>query len=334
MTTPAPSPKNGTKRKIIIDTDPGVDDALAIQFALSAAPLEVIGLTTVFGNVSVELATANALRLLHRAGRGEIPVARGAANPLRGPFDGGVPFVHGDDGLGNTFAPASGLTPFLPPAAAFLVEQLLAHPGEITLVAVGPLTNLAEALTLEPGIVHLVREVVIMGGNAVCPGNATPAAEANVLSDPDAADLVLGAGWPLTMVGLDVTHGVNMRRDHLQQLAGLSGPLSRYVSAALPFYRDFFERVNGTDGFYVHDASAIAYLLAPHLFGTEAWPVRVDASHGIGRGKTWPSPGTSDQEGAAALLPWQDRPRINVCLRVDGPAVVNLILDTLRKSNL
>lgn len=321
------------KRKIIIDTDPGVDDALAIQFALGAAPLEVIGLTTVFGNVPEELATANALRLLHLAGRGDIPVARGAANPLRGPFAGGVPFVHGDDGQGNTFAPESPLTALPQPAAGFLVEQVRAHPGEITLVAVGPLTNLAQALTLEPRLMHLVREVVIMGGNALCPGNATPAAEANVLSDPDAADLVLGAGWPLTMVGLDVTHQVNMRRNALDQLAGLSGPLSRHVSAAIPFYRDFFQRVNRTDGFYVHDSSAIAYLLAPELFGTEAWPVRVDASHGIGRGKTWPSLGDSDQEGADALLPWRDRPRINVCLRVDGPAVVDLILNTLRESN-
>jgi inosine-uridine nucleoside N-ribohydrolase len=322
------------KRKIIIDTDPGVDDAMAIQFALGAVPLEVVGLTTVFGNVPVELATANALRLLHLAGRGDIPVAQGTANPLWGPFEGGFPCVHGEDGQGNVFAPESPLVALSQPAAEFLVEQLRAQPGEITLVAVGPLTNLAQALALEPGIVHFVREVVIMGGNALCPGNATPAAEANVLSDPDAADLVLGAGWPLTMVGLDVTHRVNMRRDALDQLARLPGPLARHVSAAIPFYRNFFERVNRTDGFYVHDSSAIAYLLAPELFDTEAWPVRVDVSHGIGRGKTWPSLGDSDQEGAEALRPWQDRPRIKVCLRVDGPSVVNLILDTLRESNL
>jgi inosine-uridine nucleoside N-ribohydrolase len=322
------------KRKIIIDTDPGVDDALAIQLALSVPQLEVVALTTVFGNVPVELATTNALRLLHLAGRSDIPVARGAASPLTGNFGGGVPFVHGDDGQGNTRAPSSPLGAVVQPAAELIVEQVAARRGVVTLVAVGPLTNLALALKLEPRIAEWVKEVVIMGGNALCPGNATPAAEANVFSDPDAADLVLGAGWPLTMVGLDVTHGVQMRGKELDQLNALTGPLSRYVSSAMPFYRNFYERTNRIDGIFVHDSSAIACLLAPELFEVQSWPVRVDTSYGIGRGKTWPSLGDTGGEGAAALLPWKDRPPVKVCLQVEGEKVVALILDQLSEANL
>ncbi len=321
-------------KKIIIDTDPGVDDAMAILLALSTDQVQVLGLTTVFGNVPVQLATTNALRLLHLAHKSEIPVAQGAHQSLQGHFDGGVAFVHGRDGQGNTFANESPHKATSQPAANFIVDQLKADPGAITLVAIGPLTNLAEALVLEPNIVHLVREVIIMGGNALCPGNATPTAEANILSDPEAADIVLGVAWPLTLVGLDVTHRVNMRRDTLARLSELSGPLSSHVSLSIPFYRDFFEQTNKIDGIYVHDSSAIAYLLRPDLFTTRRWPVRVDTSFGIGRGKTWPSPGDSDQEGTQALLPWKNRPLVNICLDVDAQAVISLMWDHIRRKNL
>ena len=193
------------KRKIILDTDPGVDDAQAIQLILAAPELNLLGLTTIFGNVDVELATTNALRLLDLGNRTDVPVAKGAADPLNGPYLGAVTFVHGDDGQGNTFRPASQQQPIGPSAAEFIVQQLNEQPGVITLVAVGPLTNLALALQLDPTITEKVVEVVVMGGNAFCAGNATPAGEANILNDPDAADRVFGANWPVTMIGLDVT---------------------------------------------------------------------------------------------------------------------------------
>lgn len=314
-------------RPIIIDTDPGIDDAMAIFFALRHPGLDVVGLTTIFGNVTTELATANALRLLDIAGRPDIPVAPGAADPLCVPYSGPVAFVHGDDGQGNVGLPPSERSALATTAAQFIVEQVMSRPGEITLVPVGPLTNLALALRLEPRIAEHVREVVLMGGNALGLGNATPAAEANIRNDPEAADIVFGAAWPVTMVGLDVTHKVFMDDAHLAEYGRIDHPTAQHVAAIVPFYRDFYGSRVGIDGIYVHDSSAIAYVLAPELFRTERWPIRVDCTDGISRGKTWPALGDTDEHRLAA---WHGRPKVNVCVDVDGPAVVALELQTMR----
>jgi len=320
------------KRKIIFDTDPGVDDAQAIQLILAVTELDLLGLTTIFGNADLDLATTNALRLLDLGGRADVPVAKGATNPLNGPYLGAVAFVHGDDGQGNTFRPASTLQPIDLSAAEFIVQQLNSQPGEITLVAVGPLTNLALALQLDPGIVDKVVEVVVMGGNAFCAGNATPAGEANILNDPDAADLVFGANWPVTMIGLDVTHNVNLTGKDIDQLATLPGPLNEFVAAAVPFYRAFYEQRNGIDGIYVHDSTVVVYLLAPDLFTFGHYPMRVDTSDGIGCGKTWPSLTEPDAEDNPALRPWLNRPRVKVGIGVDGEKVVEVIVSALTAS--
>jgi inosine-uridine nucleoside N-ribohydrolase len=319
-----------TKRKIIIDTDPGVDDGMAIQIAMNSEEFEIIGLTTVFGNVSVERATINALRLVHISGR-SIPVVKGAANPLKGKFNGGVPFVHGDDGQGNTWQEESPLSSLEISAFEFLEQQISLNKNEITIIAIGPLTNLALALELNPSIAGLVREIIIMGGNAFCSGNATPAAEANVLSDPDAADLVLGAGWPITMVGLDVTHKVLMHNSLLSRIAEGDNPLNKYVASTFPFYRDFFMHTNKIEGIFVHDSSAIIYCLHPEYFNTIACAVRVETSGSISRGKTWPSLGDSDHEEGEALIPWRGRPKVNICIDVDVEAVLKTILNRLAR---
>ena len=305
-------------RKIILDTDPGIDDAMAVFLALGAPELELVGLTTVFGNVHVDLATENALRLLEIGGRSDIPVATGAAKPLSAPYKGPVPTIHGADGQGNLFLPAPAASAVSQSAAAFLVEQVCRSPGEITLVAIGPLTNLALALQLEPKIASLTREVVIMGGNAFVPGNATPAAEANVLNDPDAADTVFSAGWPVTMVGLDVTHKVRMTRRQIAVCAEIGSPLGRHVAQIAPLYCDFYAETYGLDGIYVHDSTAIAYVINPSLFTVAQWPVRVDVSDGIGRGKTWPATGNWVHPN------WQGRPPVTICTDVDGDGVVDL----------
>jgi purine nucleosidase len=315
------------QRRVIIDTDPGIDDAMAIFFALRHPGLDVVGLTTVFGNVTTELATANALRLLDIAGRPDIPVAPGAADPLCVPYSGPVPFVHGEDGQGDIGMPPSERSPLAVTAAQFIVERVMANPGELTLVPIGPLTNLALALRLEPRIAANVREVVLMGGNALGFGNATPAAEANVRNDPEAADLVFGAEWPVTMVGLDVTHRVHMDDAHLAEYGRIDHPTARHVAAIVPFYRSFYASRVGNDGIYVHDSSAIAYVVAPELFRTERWPIRVDCTDGISRGKTWPALGDTDEHRLAA---WHGRPKVNVCVDVDGPGVVALELATMR----
>lgn len=307
--------------KIIIDTDPGIDDAMAIFFALRASKLDVIGLTTVFGNVTVDLATTNALRLLQIAGRDDIPVVKGAAAPLVGTFRGPADFVHGADGQGNVNLPPPAAVPGAQSAAAFIVEQVMQSPGEVTLVPIGPLTNLALALRLEPRIADNVCRVVLMGGNAFTPGNATPAAEANMLGDPEAADLVLGAGWDVTMVGLDVTHQVVMTRADIARYTQVDNPLAAHIRRILPFYTAFSAaHYDDLDGIYIHDSSAIAYLVDPSLFTVGRWPVRVE-TQGLSRGKTWPAVlngGPLDPPG------WSGRPLVNICVGVDGPGVVEL----------
>jgi inosine-uridine nucleoside N-ribohydrolase len=309
-------------QRIIIDTDPGVDDAMAIFFALRSPELELVGLTTIFGNVHTSLATTNTLRLLEIAGRTDIPVAGGADNPLAGPFVGPVPFVHGDDGQGNTHLPPPATHPIRETAAEFIVEQVMGAPGEITLVPIGPLTNIALALRLEPRIAENVKQVVLMGGNALCPGNATPAAEANIHNDPEAADVVFGAGWPVTMVGLDVTHRVNMTPDHLERYARANNPLAQHVARIVPFYQRYFENAYHMQGIYVHDSSAIAYLIDPSLFKVKQWPICVETM-GISRGKTWPG------DGALPLPPWESRPPVTVCVAVDADRLLALELERM-----
>lgn len=312
-------------RKIIIDTDPGVDDSMAIFFALASPELDVVGLTTIFGNVHTRLATKNALRLLEIADRTDIPVAHGADNALTQPYEGPVPFVHGDDGQGNLDLPNPTTQAVDVNAAQFIIDQLRDNPGKITLVPVGPLTNIALALRMEPRITKWVDEVVLMGGNAIVPGNASPAGEANIRNDPEAADLVFGADWKVTMVGLDVTLKVIMSPEHLAEYATHNNPLSKHITKIVPFYQNFFEKsYPGSRGIFVHDSSAIAYILDPSLFTTEQWPIRV-GTQGLGRGKTWPNVSKD-----YVLPPWQDRPLVNVCVGVDGERLVNMELAYLK----
>ncbi len=310
-------------RRLIIDTDPGIDDAMAIYFALASPELDVVGLTTVFGNVEVELATTNALRLLEIAGRADIPVATGAAGPIASGFHGPIPHIHGADGQGDTHLPP----PLTAPSPKTAVELIIeASHGErpLTILALGPLTNLARALQQDPGLAERVEEVVVMGGNALGPGNATPAAEANVWNDPEAADLVIGRFSRLAMVGLDVTHEVVMSGEELAALGRAPSATARHLSAVVSQYLAFFRKHQGRDGIFIHDPTAVAYLIDRTLFTTRRWPVRVEVE-GISRGKTWPSLGATDQ----APEPWRGRPRIDVCVEVDARKVADLVLARL-----
>lgn len=308
-------------RKVIIDTDPGIDDAVAIFLALASPELDVVGLTTVFGNCAVDVSTRNALALLEIAGRPDVPVAMGATHPLATSYLGAIPHIHGADGLGDGDPlPEPAGQPVDVHAAEFLCRHA---PGE-TILAVGPLTNLALALRLRPDLDTQVRQVVVMGGNALGPGNATPAAEANVMNDPEAADVVFGARWPVTMVGLDVTHQAIMPDAVIDELTAADTPTGRLFARAFPLFRSFLAGI-GVDGIYLHDPAAVAYLLDPTLFRTEAWPVRVE-TQGISRGKTWPSLGNTDD---ATPAPWQGRPPVDVCVEVDAPRLLELVRSRL-----
>ena len=231
--------------RIIIDTDPGIDDAMAIFYALASPDIEVLGLTTIFGNVAVDLATENALRLVEIAGHSGVPVARGAAHPLTGRYGGAVEAVHGGNGQGDaTLKPPAG-TEHPARATEFIYRTVMDHPGEITLVTLGPLTNIALLLLERPEIAAQVRGVVAMGGNVWAPGNATPAAEANIVNDPQAADIVLSAPWPVTICGLDVTHRVTMTPEDLARIYRVSSPQGRHLAAIVPYYHAFYEGARG-----------------------------------------------------------------------------------------
>ena len=314
-------------RKLIIDTDPGVDDAMAIFMALASTELDVVGLTTIFGNAATVDTTRNARVLLDAAGRDDIPVAAGADAPLAAAYIGPVPWVHGTNGLGDAPLNEPSRLPIVVPAHEFLYSMAAADPGAITLLAVGPLTNLGLLLQQHPDVVDLFAEVVVMGGNALVPGNATPVAEANINNDPEAADLVFGAQWKVTMVGLDVTHRVNLSGAAIDRISAVDSPMAALLAAALPVYRNFFETRNHVDGIFVHDPSAVAYLLDPDAFETEQWPIRVE-TQSFSRGKTWPNMGDTDD---AAPPAWRGRPAVNVCTGVDSSWVLRLLEDRLSR---
>jgi inosine-uridine nucleoside N-ribohydrolase len=308
-------------KRLIIDTDPGVDDSMAILFALMSPEVQLEALTTVLGNGGVERTTANALKILEVAGRTDIPVVPGAPKPLLRAYHGQGYRVHGRDGLGETNLPPPKTKPQAARAAEYLVSRIMAEPGEITLVAVGPLTNLALAVSLEPRLAQNVREVVIMGGAVAGPGNASPVAEANIHNDPEAAKIVFHAGWPLTMVGLDVTRKTIMNPAYLAHLKQAGTPLTDFISAITPFYMRFHQEHNQMEGFYVHDSSALAYVIDSSLF--DCRQLYVDVETGAGR--------TAGQTVADWRGQWQQPANLNVCLDVDSARFLDLYLERITK---
>ena len=259
-------------KKIIIDTDPGVDDSLAIFVALNSPELEVLGLTTVFGNAVTTTCTENALRLLEIAQRTDVPVIEGAKVPLNGISRGAASFVHGDNGQGNAALSLPVTKPLDIDAVTFLKEIIENNPNEITLVPVGPLTNIASLLTIHEGIDSKIKEIVLMGGNAQSPGNATPTAEANILNDPEAADIVFSAQCEITMVGLDVTNNVFMNEEQVVTLSSFNNDKSKHIGKINPFYFNFLKDFFQENGMPIHDSSAITYLVHPEYFETLCYP--------------------------------------------------------------
>jgi inosine-uridine nucleoside N-ribohydrolase len=279
-----------TITKVIYDTDPGVDDAMALYYALAHPAIDVIGITTTFGNVTVEQAATNALYLTAIAGH-DIPVTQGAAKPWVKPGEAPPDYIHGADGLGNLPSRLPTHNRLDPRSSAqFIVDMARAHPGEIALVAVGPLGNLALALALEPQLPQLLREVILMGGAVVEPGNVSPVAEANIWNDPHAADLVFTAGWKLAMVGLDVTHRLILPVALFQKIAQhhrhpATDVLLHAVSFYANFYSGLYPHVAEIHGCFGHDVLAFIYLTNPELFTTESGRVRV-AVDGLAQGQT------------------------------------------------
>jgi len=316
-------------KKIIIDTDPGVDDTMAICMALHSPELEIVGLTTVFGNADVETTSLNGLRLVELEGNDHIPVIKGCGKSLAHAGWEAPVHVHGKDGMGNSNPPPPHGSLLHMHAARFIIETVLAHPGEITLVPVGPLTNIALALHLEPRIAQLVKEVVIMGGAAYVPGNITPMAEANIYNDPLAASLVFSAGWKLTMVGLDVTQKVMQTPAHFAELFRHPNAVTLLIQRILPCYQQYFDKFLGLNGsIYTHDPSDIACIIEPSLFKMESVPVYVE-TEGFCRGKTIPdSHGTLRSRFYGTDMGKKVNP-VQVCTGVDSAGVLSLLRERL-----
>ena len=272
----------------LLDCDTGIDDALAIAYLLADPAAELVAVTSVFGNTRAEQAAANNLAVLELAGRGDIPVAVGASHPLAAEFRGGAVHVHGDNGIGGVQLPVARAETVDEPAPEMIIRLAREHGGELHLIATGPLTNLALALQLEPGLPGMVAGLTIMGGAANAPGNSTPVGEANIVNDPEAAQAVLAADWSgLTLVPLDVTMDHRLTEIDQHRLVDSGRPMAIALGQMVAHYLDFYSGVFGVRECALHDplAAAIATgtvttAIAPTV------PVTVDATDGPGRGQT------------------------------------------------
>jgi len=274
-------------RPIIIDTDPSPDDAVAFLTALaSPAELELLAITTVAGNVPVNLTSKNALKVLELAGRTETPVYAGATAPLLRPLI-TAEHVHGKTGLDGYDLPEP-VTPLAPGFAPdAIVDLVMSRPrGDVTLCCIAPLTNIALAMIREPQLAARLREIVIMGGAFSEGGNITPAAEFNVYVDPEAAARVLACGAPITMIPLDCTHQALTTAPRLEKLRAIGTPVAEAFYHLLKFNKLFDERKYGWEGGPLHDATTIAYLLAPEIFRGRKVHIEVECSSPLTLGMT------------------------------------------------
>jgi purine nucleosidase len=267
-----------TPRPIIIDTDPGQDDAVAMLLALaSPEELEILGVTAVAGNVPLSLTEKNARRVCELAGKLDTPVYAGCARPMVRTRLVTAEHVHGKTGLDGPDLPEPSMALRPGHAVDFLVDTLLAaEDGSITLCMLGPLTNLGMALVKEPGIVPKIREIVLMGGGWAEGGNITPAAEFNIYVDPHAAHNVFSSGAPITMMPLDVTHKAMSTRVRVERFRSLGSPVGLAVATMLDFSERFDEKKYGTDGGPLHDPCVIAWLLRPDLFKGKRVAVEIE----------------------------------------------------------
>lgn len=303
--------------RILIDTDPGIDDAMAILYALAAPDIELVGLSTVFGNVTTEIATRNALQLLELAGVA-VPVARGAEKPLRRDLAPPADFVHGTEGFGDARLPAPSRQADPRPAARFIVDTILENPGDITLVPVGPLTNIALALREAPEIAKAVKKIVVMGGAVRTAGNVNEHAEANIWNDPDAAAEVFAAEWPLTLVGLDVTQKVRCKDHDLDPMRPASPACGGFLNDAVQFYFRFHEKQRGFTGCYLHDPSAVICATHPEWFETVEAPITV----------------TVDGEALGRTREGDGRPSQRIAIGINAEAVQRRFLEILKSGRL
>lgn len=309
-----------TPRKIIVDTDPGHDDAFAILFALgSPQEIEVVGITTVAGNVPLALTSTNALKVVELAGRPDVPVYAGCAAPMVRKLL-TAEHIHGQTGLDGPDLPDP-VTPLQDEHAVnFIVRTIMDAPeGEITVCTLGPMTNLAVAMTMEPRIIPRIREVVLMGGGFFEGGNTTPAAEFNIFVDPHAAHRVFASGVPVTMASIDCTYTAQMTPEWIQTLRDTGSNAAIQAANLADFFRQYGAHKFPTDARPIHDACVTGYLLAPEIFEQKQCHVTVDIASPVTIGMT-----VVDWWGVTG-----EAKNCNVLRRVDPAPFFDLMLERI-----
>ena len=322
-------------KQVIIDTDPGIDDVAALLLALASPELEIIALTTIYGNASVDTCTSNALQLLHLAGREDIPVYKGGGRPLLRPANQGwASHIHGSDGLGGVAGSSGSLSQFhsgetrtsrnLVPApgkhaALAIAEMVMGCPGQVSVLALGRLTNIALALSLEPALAGAVREIVVMGGAVTVPGNVSQVATANLHEDPEAAAIVYDSRASIVQVGLDVCNHVTVSPAQLERIAQADSPATRLLSDATAYLREAYirtGRLGPDEGVRYNDLPAVGYAVNPSLFTVRPALVRIETQSELTRGQT--------------VADWNaESPNARVCMEVDSQALTSLFTERL-----
>jgi inosine-uridine nucleoside N-ribohydrolase len=320
-------------RRVIIDTDPGIDDAMAILLALNSPELKVEALTVVPGNVEGWQGLENALKIVSLAGRCDLPVAGGAKHPLNQKLI-TAQYWHGKNGLADVELPAPKCKADSRFGPDLIIELVHKYPHEITLIPVGPLTNIALAVSKDPSIVLLVKDIVIMGGS-ISGGNVDGAAEANIYGDPEAASIVFNAGWIVTMIGSDIGERTLITRTHLAQLHALHGPESEFIFKLADFYLTRSEK-SGYSGAAMYDPVAVATVIDPTLVTLKHMHVDVETKGEFTRGETVANRMGSNEnnmlhgdhyeiEGVVEL-----KPNARVCLGSDAERFVQLFINRIK----
>lgn len=308
--------------KVLIDADTGIDDSVAILYALKNPEIRVMGICTGYGNTTTKQAAENSLRLIQLAQPGyDVPVVMGACNPLKRNWGGPVCHIHGDNGIGNAEIPGSKQGILKEDFRDFIYRIAEESNGELVLVTLGRLTNIALALEKYPYITKKVKKLVMMGGTVYAPGNVSPCAEANVYGDPEAADMLFVSGFDITMVGLDVTMKTWLTMDHIVKLEGNCSKENReivkYLHTALDFYMDFYRLQDGyLDKCPMHDPLAVLVALHPELVKTQRMKARVECSDVYSCGKIVTDPSMNSF----------DANLIDMCLEVDSVKAVDELL--------
>jgi len=322
-----------TARRVIIDTDPGIDDAMAILLALNSPELRVEALTVVPGNVEAWQGLENALKITSLAGRCDLPVAGGAQHPLNQKLI-TAQYWHGKNGLANVELPASKCKADSRFGPDLIIELVHKYPHEITLIPVGPLTNIALAVSKDPSIVSLVKDIVIMGGS-ISGGNVDGAAEANIYGDPEAAAIVFNAGWTVTMIGSDIGERTIITRKYLADLQSLHGPESDFIAKLADWYLTRSEK-SGYQGAAMYDPLAVATVIDPSLVTLKEMHVDVETKGEFTRGETVANRMGSDEnnvlhgdhyeiDGVIEL-----KPNARVCLASDADRFLKLFISRIK----